>query len=172
MDSKKLSIAQLRQQLVSGATTSVDLTRACLERIKATDGRINAFITVCETEALAAAAVADEQLAAGNCPPLTGIPIAVKDIFNTLDVRTTCASNILDNYVSPYDATAVTKLREQGAVIVGKLNMDEFAMGSSNENSVAGAVHNPWNTEYVPGGSSGGSAAAVAAGQVVATLGT
>ena len=172
MDSKKLSIAQLRQQLVSGATTSVDLTRACLERIKATDGRINAFITVCETEALAAAAVADEQLAAGNCPPLTGIPIAVKDIFNTLDVRTTCASNILDNYVSPYDATAVTKLREQGAVIVGKLNMDEFAMGSSNENSVAGAVHNPWNTDYVPGGSSGGSAAAVAAGQVVATLGT
>ncbi len=172
MDSNKLSISQLREQLVSGATTSVDLTRACLERIKATDGRINAFITVCETEALAAAAVADEQLAAGDCPPLTGIPIAVKDIFNTVDVRTTCASDILANYVSPYDATAVTKLREQGAVIVGKLNMDEFAMGSSNENSVAGAVHNPWNTDYVPGGSSGGSAAAVAAGQVVATLGT
>ena len=172
MDSNKLSISQLREQLVSGESTSVDLTRACLERIKATDGRINAFITVCETEALAAAAIADEQLAAGDCPPLTGIPIAVKDIFNTVDVRTTCASDILANYVSPYDATAVTKLREQGAVIVGKLNMDEFAMGSSNENSVAGAVHNPWNTDYVPGGSSGGSAAAVAAGQVVATLGT
>ncbi|MEA3363500.1 MAG: Asp-tRNA(Asn)/Glu-tRNA(Gln) amidotransferase subunit GatA [Thermodesulfobacteriota bacterium] len=167
-----LTIQEIRQKLISGKLTSVELTRACLERVKATDDRLNAFITVCEEEALAAAAVADQQLAAGTGGLLTGIPIAVKDIFNTLDIRTTCASKILDNYVSPYDATAVAKLREQGAVIVGKLNMDEFAMGSSGENSAAGVVQNPWDTERVPGGSSSGSAAAVAAGQVVATLGT
>ena len=167
-----LSIQEMRQKLLAGETTSVELTQQCLQRIEATDDRLNAFITVCEEEALAAAAVADQQLASGNTPLLTGIPLAVKDIFNTLDVRTTCASKILDNYISPYDATAVAKLREQGAVIVGKLNMDEFAMGSSSENSAAGAVHNPWDLERVPGGSSGGSAAAVAAGQVVATLGT
>jgi len=172
MDLKRLSILQLSEKLRRKETTSVALTRACLERIKATDEHLNAFITVCETEALAAAAAADQQLADGNGTALTGIPIAVKDIFNVIDVRTTCGSKILDNYVSPYDATAIVKLRQQGAVIVGKLNMDEFAMGSSNENSAAGVVHNPWDTERVPGGSSGGSAVAVAAGQVVATLGT
>ena len=167
-----LSIQEMQQKLLAGELTSVELTQQCLQRIRATDGQLNAFITVCEEEALAAAAVADQQLASGSALSLTGIPIAVKDIFNTLDVRTTCGSNILDNYISPYDATAVAKLREQGAVIIGKLNMDEFAMGSSSENSASGAVHNPWNLERVPGGSSGGSAAAVAAGQVVATLGT
>jgi len=167
-----LTIQEIRQKLISAELTSVELTRACLERIKATDDQLNAFITICEDEALAAAATADQQLAAGNAELLTGIPVAVKDIFNTLDVQTTCASKILDNYVSPYDATTVAKLREQGAVIVGKLNMDEFAMGSSGENSAAGAVHNPWDTTRVPGGSSSGSAASVAAGQVVATLGT
>ncbi|MDA3903885.1 MAG: Asp-tRNA(Asn)/Glu-tRNA(Gln) amidotransferase subunit GatA [Desulfuromusa sp.] len=167
-----LTIQEIRQKLRSGVLTSVELTQACLARIKATDDRLNAFITVCEEEALAAAAVADQQLAAGDTGLLTGIPVAVKDIFNTLDIRTTCGSKILANYVSPYDATVVAKLRQQGAVIVGKLNMDEFAMGSSSENSAAGVVRNPWDTERVPGGSSGGSAAAVAAGQVVATLGT
>ena len=167
-----LSIQEMRQKLLSGELTSIELTQQCLQRIKATDNQLNAFITVCEEEALAAAVVADQQLATGSAPLLTGIPIAVKDIFNTLDVRTTCGSKILDNYISPYDATAVAKLREQGAVIVGKLNMDEFAMGSSSENSAAGVVHNPWDLERVPGGSSGGSAAAVASGQVVATLGT
>ena len=172
MKFQDLTIQEMRQKLLAGDLTSVALTTACLERIKATDEKLNAFITVCEEEALAAAEHADNQIAAGNCGLLTGIPIAVKDIFNTLDVPTTCASKILADYVSPYDATAVAKLREHGAVIVGKLNMDEFAMGSSNENSAAGAVHNPWDTERVPGGSSGGSAAAVAAGQVVATLGT
>ena len=167
-----LTIQGIRQKLIAGEITSVELTRSCLERIKATDDRLNAFITVSEEEALAAAAVADQHLAVGNVALLTGIPVAVKDIFNTLDVRTTCGSKILENYISPYDATTVSKLREQGAVIVGKLNMDEFAMGSSNENSAYGVVRNPWETERVPGGSSGGSAAAVAAGQVVATLGT
>lgn len=172
MSYETFTIQQLRKKLIDGEVTSVELTRACLERIKATDDRINAFITLCEEQALAAAEEADKRLAAGTAPALTGIPVAVKDIFNTLDVKTTCGSRILANYVSPYDATAVSKLREQGAVIVGKLNMDEFAMGSSNENSVAGAVRNPWDEERVPGGSSGGSAAAVAARQVVATLGT
>jgi aspartyl-tRNA(Asn)/glutamyl-tRNA(Gln) amidotransferase subunit A len=166
------SLQQLQKKLAEGEITSVELTRACLERIKTTDDRLNAFITLCEAEALETSAAADRDLAAGKSGLLTGIPVAVKDIFNTLDVRTTCGSKILDNYVSPYDATAVAKLREQGAVILGKLNMDEFAMGSSNENSAAGAVCNPWDPGRVPGGSSGGSAAAVAAGQVVAALGT
>lgn len=172
MKFQNLTIQEMRQKLISGDLTSVELTRACLQRIKTTDSQLNAFITVSEEEALAAAAIADQQLAAGKAELLTGIPVAVKDIFNTLDVRTTCGSKILDNYISPYDATAIVKLREQGAIIVGKLNMDEFAMGSSSENSAAGVVRNPWDTERVPGGSSGGSAAAVAAGQVVATLGT
>ncbi len=167
-----LTIQEMRQKLISGELTSVELTRACLERIGATDDQLNAFITVCRDEALAAAAAADQQLATGKVALLTGIPVAVKDIFNTLDLRTTCGSKILEDYVSPYDATTITKLREQGAIIVGKLNMDEFAMGSSGENSAAGAVHNPWDTTHVPGGSSSGSAASVAAGQVVATLGT
>jgi len=172
MQLNNLTISQLREKLASGETTSVELTKAFLARIAATDKKVNAFITVCEEEALAAAEAADQQIAAGNAAPLTGIPLAVKDIFNTIDVRTTCGSKILDNYVSPYDATAVAKLREQGAVIIGKLNMDEFAMGSSNENSAAGAVKNPWDLERVPGGSSGGSAASIAAGQALATLGT
>ncbi len=166
------TLKQLRQQLAAGDVTSVELTRACLARIKASDEKLNAFISLCEEEALSAAAAADARLAAGKGAPLTGIPLAVKDIFNLRDVKTTCASRLLANYVSPYDATAVARLREQGAVIVGKLNMDEFAMGSSNENSAAGSVHNPWNYDYVAGGSSGGSAAAVAAGQVAASLGT
>lgn len=166
------TLKQLRQQLAAGDVTSVELTRACLARIKASDEKLNAFISLCEEQALSAAAAADARLAAGKGAPLTGIPLAVKDIFNLQDVKTTCASRLLANYVSPYDATAVARLREQGAVIVGKLNMDEFAMGSSNENSAAGSVHNPWHHDYVAGGSSGGSAAAVAAGQVAASLGT
>ena len=172
MSFENLSISQLRKKLLNGETTSVALTRSCLERIQTTDDQLNIFITICEEEAMRAAVEADRQLANGQSVLLTGIPIAVKDIFNTRDIRTTCGSKILDNYVAPYDATAVKHLQEQGAIIVGKLNMDEFAMGSSNENSAAGAVHNPWDVSRVPGGSSGGSAAAVAAGQVVATLGT
>lgn len=172
MQLEQMTITQLREKLATGELSSVELTKAFLARIRETDEKINAFITVCEAEALAAAEAADQRIAAGDVAPLTGIPLAVKDIFNTLDVRTTCGSKILDSYVSPYDATAVARLRGQGAVIIGKLNMDEFAMGSSNENSAAGSVKNPWDLERVPGGSSGGSAAAVAAGQVLATLGT
>ncbi len=167
-----LTIHEMQEQLAAGTTTAVALTEAFLQQIKATDEQINAFITVCDQEALAAAREADAQRAAGNVQPLTGIPVALKDIFVTEGIRTTCASKILGDYLPPYDGTAVRKLKEQGAVIVGKLNMDEFAMGSSNENSAFGPVRNPWNTDCVPGGSSGGSAACVSARQAGATLGT
>lgn len=167
-----LTIHEMQEQLAAGTTTAVALTEAFLQQIKVTDEQINAFITVCEQQALAAAREADAQRAAGNVQPLTGIPVALKDIFVTEGVRTTCASKILGDYLPPYDGTAVRKLKEQGAVIVGKLNMDEFAMGSSNENSAFGPVRNPWNTNCVSGGSSGGSAACVSARQAVASLGT
>ncbi|WP_305041146.1 Asp-tRNA(Asn)/Glu-tRNA(Gln) amidotransferase subunit GatA [Geoalkalibacter sp.] len=172
MSLTELSLHDLQQQLQTRAVSSVELTRAFLSRIAATQGQVNAFITLCEDQALAAAEAADRRLAAGDAAPLTGLPLAVKDIFNTAGVRTTCASKILADYVAPYDATAVARLKDQGAVLLGKLNMDEFAMGSSNETSAFGAVKNPWNPACVAGGSSGGSAAAVAACQVPASLGT
>lgn len=172
MSVENLTIGQMLEKLESGETSSVELTRTCLERIKATDPRLNAFITLCEDEALATAESSDQRRAAGEKAPLLGIPLAIKDIFNMTDVRTTCGSKILSNYISPYNATAVARLIDQGAVVVGKLNMDEFAMGSSNENSASGPVKNPWDLERTPGGSSGGSAAAVAARQVPGALGT
>jgi len=166
------TLSELRDGLDRREFTAVEATRAFVERIAATDDGINAFITVCAEQALAEATAADRRLAAGEAAPLTGIPLAMKDIFNTSGVRTTCASKILANYVAPYDATAFARLKAQGAVLLGKLNMDEFAMGSSNENSAFGAVRNPWDTTRVPGGSSGGSAACVAARQAPAALGT
>jgi aspartyl-tRNA(Asn)/glutamyl-tRNA(Gln) amidotransferase subunit A len=172
MELTELTIHEMHRRLVARELTSTELTRAFLDRIEATDKKVNAFITVCRESALAQAADADRRIAAGQADKLTGIPIALKDIFNTEGIRTTCASKILSEYVSPYDATVVAKLKEQGAVILGKLNMDEFAMGSSNENSAFGPVKNPWDLETVPGGSSGGSAASVAARQAAATLGT
>lgn len=167
-----LSLQQMQQQLNARSLSSVELTRAFLERIAATDQQVNAFITVSEAQALQAAEIADQRIASGDVAALTGIPLALKDIFSTEGILTTCASKILANYVPPYDATVVCRLKEQGAVLLGKLNMDEFAMGSSNENSAFGVVRNPWDLLCVPGGSSGGSAAAVAARQAVATLGT
>jgi aspartyl-tRNA(Asn)/glutamyl-tRNA(Gln) amidotransferase subunit A len=166
------TLSTLRDGLDRREFSAVEVTRACLERIAATDPQLNAFITVCAEQALTAAAAADRRLADGNGAPLTGIPLALKDIFNTAGVRTTCASKILDNYIAPYDATAFARLKAQDTVLLGKLNMDEFAMGSSNENSAYGAVRNPWDTACVPGGSSGGSAACVAARQAPAALGT
>jgi len=172
MELTALTIHEMQALLAEKKTSSAELTKAFLDRIEHTDGDVNAFITVCRDEAMRQAGEADRRLAAGGAPPLTGIPLALKDIFNTEGVRTTCASKILENYVAPYDATAVARLREAGAVFLGKLNMDEFAMGSSNENSAFGPVRNPWNIETVPGGSSGGSAAAIAARQAAGTLGT
>ncbi len=166
------SLDRLAQGLREGEFSSVELTRSYLDRISALDGQYNAFITVDEEAALAAAAEADQRLATGDATALTGIPIAHKDIFCTRSLRTSCGSRMLDNFVPPYDATLIQKLNQAGAVILGKTNMDEFAMGSSNENSYYGPVRNPWNTETVPGGSSGGSAAAVAAGLAPVATGT
>ena len=166
------SISELSAGLRAGEFTSVELTQAYLERIAALDGELNSYITVDSEGALAAAKEADRQLQAGDAGLLCGIPIAHKDIFCTDGVKTSCASRMLDNFVGPYDATVVTRLKQAGMVMLGKTNMDEFAMGSSNETSWYGPVRNPWDTERVPGGSSGGSAAAVAARLAVAATGT
>jgi aspartyl-tRNA(Asn)/glutamyl-tRNA(Gln) amidotransferase subunit A len=166
------TLAQLADDLRARRTSSVELTRHSLERIEAHDAALNAFITVTAEGALTQAAEADRRLAAGRPTPLTGIPLAHKDIVCTRGVKTSCASKMLDNFVSPYDATVVERLAAAGAVMLGKTNMDEFAMGSSNETSFYGPVRNPWDRERVPGGSSGGSAAAVAARLAAAATGT
>lgn len=166
------SMTELAAGLDAGEFTSVELTRSLLERIGELDAKLNALVTVTTDEALAAASRADEARATGNGGPLSGLPIIHKDIFCTRGVKTTCGSRMLDNFISPYDATVVEKLADAGAVVLGKANMDEFAMGSSNETSYFGPVRNPWDLECSPGGSSGGSAAAVAARLVPAATGT
>ena len=166
------TVAELVRGLAAKRYSSVELTRAYLDRVAAAQPELNAFITVTGEAALAAAARADEARAAGRGGPLTGVPLAHKDIFCTEGVLTTCGSKMLANFVSPYDATVVAGLRQAGTVMLGKLNMDEFAMGSSNETSYFGPVRNPWDTARVPGGSSGGSAAAVAAGLAPLATGT
>jgi len=166
------TVAALSRSLAQGEISSVELTRDYLDRIAQHNTLYNAYITVTEELALAQAAKADAARAKGDFGPLTGIPIAHKDIFCLQDVLTTCGSKMLANFVSPYNATVVEKLNAAGTVTLGKTNMDEFAMGSSNENSFYGAVRNPWDTDRVPGGSSGGSAAAVAADLCVIATGT
>ncbi len=166
------TLTELAANLDKGEFSSVELTQALLERISAYDEKINAFITVTASDALAAASRADEARVAGKGGALNGLPLIHKDIFCTRGVKTTCGSRMLDNFISPYDATVVEKLAAAGAVVLGKSNMDEFAMGSSNETSYFGPVRNPWNLEYSPGGSSGGSSAAVAARFAPAATGT
>ena len=166
------SLTQLSNMLSEGQISSVELTQYFLDRIDTLDKDLNSFISVNDTKALLQAKVADEQRAAGKASLLTGIPLAHKDIFCTEGIKTSCASKMLDNFIAPYDATVVKKLKAAGMVTLGKTNMDEFAMGSSNETSFYGAVHNPWAKDSVPGGSSGGSAAAVAARLAPCATGT
>jgi aspartyl-tRNA(Asn)/glutamyl-tRNA(Gln) amidotransferase subunit A len=167
-----LTLRELQQGLASKQFSSLELTQHFLQRIQQFDKQLNSFITVTEEHAIAQAKHADKLLQQGNHNPLTGIPIAHKDNFCTTDIRTSCASKMLDNFISPYNAQVVEQLNQAGMVTLGKTNMDEFAMGSSNETSFYGACKNPWDTSRVPGGSSGGSAAAVAALLTPAATGT
>jgi aspartyl-tRNA(Asn)/glutamyl-tRNA(Gln) amidotransferase subunit A len=171
-DLHRLTLAELNEGLRARRFSSVELARHFLARIERFNPALNAFITVTGEQALAAAQRADQSIAAGEAAPLAGLPIAHKDIFCTDGVLTTCGSRMLSNFVAPYDATVVERLAQAGIVTLGKTNMDEFAMGSSNENSWYGPVRNPWDPQKVPGGSSGGSAAAVAARIAPAATGT
>ena len=168
----KLTISDAARLLKGKEISALELTRSVLDRIEKIDGQIGAYLAVAAESALDDARSADAALAQGKGTPLTGIPLAVKDLICTRRLATTCASRILENYVPPYDATVIEKLRQAGAVIVGKANMDEFAMGSSTENSGIQLTRNPWNPAHVPGGSSGGSAAAVAADMCLGALGS
>ncbi len=168
-----LSLQAASARLAAGQVSSRQLTEACLARVAATDGRVGAFLTVTGERALAAADASDARRASGRASgPLDGIPVAVKDLFLTRGVATTAGSRILEGFIPPYDGTAVARLQAAGAVLLGKLNLDEFAMGSSNEHSAYKPCHNPWDLSRTPGGSSGGSAAALAARQCFGTLGT
>jgi len=167
-----LSISQLAPLLARREVSPVEVTDRLLERIARLDGELHAYLTVDEEGARAQARDAEDRLGRGEATPLTGVPLALKDVLITQGLRTTCASRILENFVPPFDATVCARLRRAGAVFLGKVNMDEFAMGSSTENSAFGPTHNPWNRDYIPGGSSGGSAAAVAADLCIASLGS
>ncbi len=167
-----LSISGLAPLLARGEVSPVEVTEQLLDRIRRRNGELNAYLTVDETGARAQARDAEARLSRGGATPLTGIPLALKDVLVTQGLKTTCASKILENFIPPYDATVCERLRQAGAVFLGKVNMDEFAMGSSTENSAFGPTLNPWHREHIPGGSSGGSAAAVAADLCIASLGS
>ena len=168
----KKTIAELSDMLARGECTSVEIVNDVLATIDARDGKIGAYVSIDRAGALAQAAAADKARAGGKSGALLGIPVAVKDLLNVKGQPCTCSSKILEGYISPYDATAIAKLRAAGAVFLGRVNMDEFAMGSSTESSAFKKTRNPWNTDYVPGGSSGGSAACIAADEAVAALGS
>ncbi len=167
-----MSIKELHNQLISGKIGAVELTEYYLSKIEKYDSDINSYITVCKNEAIAQAKTAQKTLSEGDAGILCGIPLSIKDNICTKDIRTTCASKMLSDFIPPYDATAVKNLKNSSAVILGKTNMDEFAMGSDSQTSYFGGVKNPHNTDVVPGGSSGGSAASVAAGFCSASLGS
>jgi len=172
MELNQLTIHELQEKIKNGDTSAVKITESVFQRIDAVEERVHSYIRLLKEEAMIAAAKADETVKKGELKPLTGIPIALKDIVCTKGITTTCGSHILHNFVPPYDATVVEKLRDAGAVFVGKANMDEFAMGSSTENSYFGPTRNPWDLERIPGGSSGGSATAVAADECIASIGS
>src|SRR5215831_14476059 len=169
----RMTAAELAAAIAAGEVSAVEVTRAHLDRIEAVDQRVRAFLHVAPEAALAAAAAVDQRRAAGgDLGPLAGVPLALKDVFTTTDMPTTCGSAILDGWCPPYDATVTRRLRDAGVVILGKTNMDEFAMGSSTQNSAFGPSHNPWDLGRVPGGSSGGSSAAVAGYEAPLGIGT
>ena len=170
----RLSAAELAAKIAAKEVSSVEVTQACLDQIERTDGEYQAFLHVAAERALSSAGEIDKTVAAGEALPsaLAGVPLALKDVFTATDMPTTCGSKILEGWTSPYDATVTAKLRSAGIPILGKTNMDEFAMGSSTENSAYGVTRNPWNTERVPGGSGGGSAAALAAFQAPLAIGS
>ena len=173
MEIDQLTVLSAKTAVEEKQVTATTLVDAFYAKIEAEDPAIGAYLTLSKDRAYAQASRIDRLADAGNeLPPLAGVPIAVKDVFTTRDIRTTAASKILENFIAPYDATVVSRLEEAGAIILGKTNCDEFAMGSSNENSGFGPVRNPRDTSRVPGGSSGGSAAAVAAGTAVASIGS
>ncbi len=172
MSLHELTIHKAHTLLKTRELSSEELTREVLNRIQSVEEKIDAFLTVSEDAAMAQAKQADKNLSEGNVTALTGIPLAIKDVICTQGLRTTCGSKILENFVPPYDATVISKLKQAGAVIVGKTNMDEFAMGSSTENSGFKLTHNPWKITHTPGGSSGGSAAAVSAHMCIGALGS
>lgn len=172
MELYNLTIHELHARLSTGEVTSQEVTESVLKRIESIDEQVHAYITVTKPLAMAQAKKADETISRGQCNPLTGIPLAIKDILCMKGVTTTCGSKILENFIPPYDATVIKRLREEDAVFIGRTNMDEFAMGSSTETSYFGPTRNPWDTGRIPGGSSGGSAAAVAADECIAALGT
>ena len=172
MKLNSLNIKQAKEGLKKKDFSSVELTKACLDQIKKLEGKLNAFVTVTEKQALEQASAADKLISSGQDLPLLGIPIAIKDNFSTIGVKTTASSKVLEDYIPPYDATVVAKLKAAGMILLGKTNMDAWAHGSSTETSDYGSTKNPWNIKHLPGGSSGGSAASVAADEVIAAIGS
>ncbi|MBW2471810.1 MAG: Asp-tRNA(Asn)/Glu-tRNA(Gln) amidotransferase subunit GatA [Deltaproteobacteria bacterium] len=172
MSLHKLTIHELQQMLAARKISAVELTRDVLDRIEKVEDKVKAYITLDPEGALKQAEEADREIKEGKGGALSGIPVSIKDVLCTENMRTTCGSRILENFVPPYDATAVVKMKKAGAVLLGKVSMDEFAMGSTSENCAFGPPRNPWNTDYICGGSSGGSAASVAADECIASLGT